>query len=110
MLFHFMRGRENIMSLRFLLSAALLFTCFSASVSRAEQEEGYTAKKRVHHYHNRYRGPAATRFFGRPDISDVFTPYIYYNCPNGCPSNNAPYNNYQTFWERVQTQPDYPVR
>ena len=93
--------------MRFLLIAALALTaCGGAVESRAD---GYV---RAHHTKKRfysYRAPHSS-FFPFGVGGHLFgwqnTPYIYHT--QGY--SNSPQFDNQTFWERVQTQSDYPIR
>ena len=92
------------MSSRLLVSAmaALVAFGFSLDCSAAERAEGYRAKP---HRVVRHR----QRFYGRHVGGHR---YWYQNTPlTFSDSNNYPghYNN-QSFWERVQTQRNYPVQ
>jgi hypothetical protein len=93
-----------MMSSRLLIGAIAAFAAFAIAMeSRADAgQEGYRAKP---HHSARHRH----RFYGR-QVGGYR--YWYQNTPfSFSDSNNYPghYNN-QTFWERVQTQRNYPVQ
>ncbi len=108
---------EMIMS-RILMCAALALAALGTSVQSQAAEYGYH-HRRAHHNGYAY-APRSYGFFS------FGSPYGYYNGPvgghkyagqhnpfnfTGAVSYNYPgfYNN-TTFWERVQTQRNYPVQ
>jgi hypothetical protein len=88
-------------------TAALAFTACGAVESRADQySAGYRAKRHAHISH-------PTRWYHRLPFGvggylfgNQHTPYIYHT---GGYSYSPTLNN-QTFWERVETQSQYPIR
>ncbi len=90
------------MGSRLLLSAAALAVAFAFPVeSRADGTPAYHAKSHhvARHYHRFCCGPVGGhRYWYQND------PFPY-NDANDYPGH---YNN-QTFWERVETQRNYPV-
>lgn len=104
---------------RILLSAALAVAALGASVPSQAQQYGYS-HRRAHHHHY----APAPRYYGFFSFDD---PYGYYSRGpvgghqfawqhrafpffNGSSYNYPGYYNNQTFWERVQTQRNYPVQ
>jgi len=94
------------MSFRVLLIAALALSAFEAAPSQAESSyRGVHARR--HHAHAARR---ITRIYGEEVGGHRYgyepDPYIYMNRGYNAPG----FTNNQTFWERVETQPDYPIR
>jgi hypothetical protein len=106
--------------MRFLLVAALaLATCGGAVESRADgYVRAYKYKKQVHYYKKRvysYRGRRGAYFpfgVGGHRFGYQHTPFLYrFQLPNQLANYHCtPVCNDQTFWERVETQGQYPVR
>jgi|GEM_PF-4855384 len=92
------------MGLRLILASALALMAFDGA-ARADDDSGNRHRKRVYRSH-RSTGYYAAHGIGGQRYGDEHTPYIY---KNGGYSN-SPYFDNRTFWERVQTQADYPVR
>jgi hypothetical protein len=87
------------MGSRLLLGAAMMLAAFAFPVaSQAADAHGAHAKKHHGAQHHRYNHVGGHRYWYQNE-SFPFNP-----------QNNAPghYNN-QTFWERVETQRNYPV-
>ncbi len=104
---------------RFLLSAALAFAVLGTSVSSEAAEYGY--QHRRGHHHSYAPAPYYYGFFsfGYPEGYYPHGPvggHSYYwqhrawPFVNGAAYNFPGYYNNQTFWERVQTQANYPVQ
>ena len=103
---------------RLLLSAALGLAVLGVSVQSDAAQYGYRHRKAHHHYY----APAPHSY----GFYSFGYPWDYYHRPVGGHSyywqhrawpfiNGAAYNypgfyNNQTFWERVQTQANYPVQ
>ncbi len=97
-----------------LFGAVLAFAVVGASADSSRASEsmpGYYVKARhqasraprryLRYYSYRYRAPVGGHLFGRQ-----LKPFPYSNNGYNYPGH---YNN-QTFWERVQTQANYPVQ
>ena len=104
---------------RILLSAALAVAVLGAATESQAAENGYH-HRRVHH-HAYAPAPYYYGFFsfGAPSEYYAHRPvggYSYYwqhrSWPfvNGASYNYPGYYNNQTFWERVETQANYPVQ
>ena len=104
---------------RILLSAALTVAVLGATAESQAAENGYH-HRRVHH-HAYAPAPYYYGFFsfGSPSEYYAHRPvggYSYYwqhrSWPfvNGASYNYPGYYNNQTFWERVETQANYPVQ
>jgi len=102
---------------RILLGAALALAVLGTTVQTEAAEYGYR-QSRAHHHHY---APHSYGFysFGYPDEYYSHRPvggHSYYWQHRAWPFvNGAAYNypgfyNNQTFWERVQTQANYPVQ
>ncbi len=109
---------EMIMS-RILLSAALALAVLGTATQVDAGEYGYSPRRGHHH---RYApAPQSYEFFsfGSPSGQYAHRPvggHAYYwqhrawPFVNGAAYNYPGYYNNQTFWERVQTQANYPVQ
>ena len=75
---------------------------FAAGSRAADGPAGYRAKR--HHHAGRYHRRAWRGYVGGHRYGDQHTPFTF-NDANNYPGH---YNN-QHFWERVETQRNYPV-
>jgi hypothetical protein len=101
------RFAEASMSKKLILALAVSFAAFGSVETFADEPgAGYRHYHRYKHSHHvvPYRG--GVYGIGGHRFGDQNTPYVYYN--NGY--SNSPYFENRTFWERVETQADYPVR
>jgi hypothetical protein len=92
------------MVLRSVLTAALAFAAFS---SAASADDGSGHHRRITVYSSRHPLTLEqTGGIGGQEYKNRTLPYIYFQGPY---SNTTHFDN-QTFWERVETQPEYPIR
>jgi hypothetical protein len=95
---------------RILFSAFLALAAFGTSVESFAGDNAQGYHRRGHHHYS--RGPRHHEFYAYDPIGGYLfgwqhRPFNY----QGAAGNNYPgYYNNQSFWERVQTQANYPVQ
>jgi hypothetical protein len=96
------------MGARAIIGAVLAFAAFGTSIeSRAEgYSRGYHRHKRYSHYRSPHRYRSYSIGVGGRHFGYQEPPFVWTN--NGY--NYPGFYNNQTFWERVETQPEYPVK
>lgn len=96
------------MGARAILGAVLALAAFGTSIeSRADEySRGYHRHKRFSHYRTHRFYSTYPYAVGGQRFGYQKPPFVWTN--NGY--NYPGYYNNQTFWERVETQPDYPVK
>ncbi len=103
---------------RLLLSAALALAVLGTTGASQAAEYGYNHRRGHHHY---APAPRTYGFYSQPYVYGYYPHgpvggHQYYwqhrawPFVNGAAYNYPGYYNNQTFWERVQTQANYPVQ
>jgi hypothetical protein len=92
-----------------LAAAAFAALCSQGAAVAQDYRPGYGYKRYYHKQYGQYRPRyRAYRRFGAGGHAsgDQYTPYVYYNGSY----TTGPWFDNRTFWERVETSADYPVR